>query len=143
VSGHSTFSAAAAQVIRSFTGSDSVNLTVNFAAGSSFVEPGAVPATTVQLRWSTLSAAADEAGLSRELGGIHFQHADAHGLNLGRAVGTNTLNKAQIYFQGLAGGWADEAINLRRPGGCWWWRAASGSVRASAQGAGDGVRRCA
>jgi VCPO second helical-bundle domain/Domain of unknown function (DUF6851) len=104
VSGHSTFSAAAAQVIRTFTGSDSLNLTVNFAAGSSFVEPGTVPATTVQLGWSTYSAAAGEAGLSREYGGIHFRDADAHGLNLGRAVGTNTWNKAQTYFQGIAAG---------------------------------------
>jgi PAP2 superfamily len=102
VSGHSTFSGAAAQVIRSFTGSDSLNLTVNFAAGSSFVEPGAVPATTVQLGWSTMSAAAGEAGLSREYGGIHFHDADAHGLNLGRAVGTNAWSKARTYLQGIA-----------------------------------------
>jgi hypothetical protein len=104
VSGHSTFSAAAAQVIRSFTGTDTLGLAVNFAAGSSFVEPGTVPAATVQLGWSTLTAAAGEAGLSREYGGIHFRDADAHGLNLGRAVGTNTWNKAQTYFQGLAAG---------------------------------------
>jgi hypothetical protein len=104
VSGHSTFSAAAAQVIRSFTGSDSLNLSVNFAAGSSFVEPGTVPATAVQLGWSTLTAAAGEAGLSREYGGIHFRDADGHGLNLGRAVGTNTWNKAQTYFGGIAAG---------------------------------------
>jgi hypothetical protein len=41
VSGHSTFSAAAGQVIRTFTGSDTLNLTSTFAAGSSFVEPAA------------------------------------------------------------------------------------------------------
>jgi hypothetical protein len=103
VSGHSTFSAAA-QVLRSFTGSDTLGLTVDFAAGSSFVEPGSVPATTVQLGWSTYTAAAGEAGLSREYGGIHFRDADAHGLNLDRAVGTNTWNKAQTYFQGIAAG---------------------------------------
>jgi PAP2 superfamily len=90
VSGHSTFSAAAAQVLRSFTGSDTLNLTVNFAAGSSFVEPGTVPAAAVPMGWSTFTAAAGEAGLSREFGGIHFRDANAHGLNLGRAVGTNT-----------------------------------------------------
>jgi PAP2 superfamily len=104
VSGHSTFSAAASQVIRSFTASDGLNLTVNFAAGSSFVEPGSVPAATVQLGWSTLTTAATEAGLSREYGGIHFRDADAHGLNLGRAVGTNAWSKARTYFQGLAAG---------------------------------------
>jgi hypothetical protein len=68
------------------------------------VEPGAVPATTVQLGWSTYTAAAGEAGPSREYGGIHFRDADAHGLNLGRAVGTNTWNKAQTSFQGVAAG---------------------------------------
>jgi hypothetical protein len=44
------------------------------------------------------------AGLSRELGGIHFRDADQHGLNLGRAVGTNAWNKAQTYFLGIAAG---------------------------------------
>jgi hypothetical protein len=104
VSGHSTFSAAAAQVIRTFTGSDTLNLTSTFAAGSSFVEPGSVPAAPVQLGWSSFTAAAGEAGLSREYGGIHFRDADAHGLNLGRAIGTNTWNKANTYFQGIAAG---------------------------------------
>jgi PAP2 superfamily len=104
VSGHSTFSAASAQVLRSFAGTDALNLTVDFGAGTSFVEPGAVPATTVRLRWTTLTAAAEEAGLSRELGGIHFRDADQHGLNLGRAVGTNAWNKARTYFLGIAPG---------------------------------------
>jgi vanadium-dependent haloperoxidase-like protein len=104
VSGHSTFSAASAQVLRSFTGSDALNLTVVFAAGTSFVEPGATPASGVQLGWSTMSAAAGEAGLSREYGGIHFRDADQHGLNLGRAVGTNAWSKAQTYFLGIAAG---------------------------------------
>jgi hypothetical protein len=30
--------------------------------------------------------------------------ADAHGLNLGRAIGTNTWNKANTYIQGIAAG---------------------------------------
>jgi hypothetical protein len=68
------------------------------------VEPGTVPAAAVPMGWSTYTAAAGEAGLSREFGGIHFRDADAHGLNLGRAVGTNTWNKAQTYFQGIAAG---------------------------------------
>jgi vanadium-dependent haloperoxidase-like protein/uncharacterized protein DUF6851 len=101
VSGHSTFTAAAAQILRSFTGSDALNLTVTVQVGSSFVEHGAVPAKPVQLGWSTLTAAANEAGISREYGGIHFRDADAHGLNLGRAVGTNTWNRARTYFLGL------------------------------------------
>jgi vanadium-dependent haloperoxidase-like protein/uncharacterized protein DUF6851 len=104
VSGHSTFSAASAQVLRLFTGGDILSLTVTFDPGTSFVEPGTVPATAVQLGWSTFTAAAGDAGVSRELGGIHFRDADAHGLNLGRAVGTNTWNKARTYFLGIATG---------------------------------------
>jgi hypothetical protein len=50
VSGHSTFSAAAAQVLRSFTGSDTLNLTVNFAAGSSFWNPA--PSPPPRSRWA-------------------------------------------------------------------------------------------
>jgi hypothetical protein len=55
-----------------------------------------------------LTADAGEAGLSREYGGIHFHDADAHGLTLGRAVGTNAWNKVQTYFRGIAAGsrWA-------------------------------------
>jgi hypothetical protein len=68
------------------------------------VEPGTVPATVVKLGWSTLSAAAGEAGLSREYGGIHFRDADAHGINLGHAVGTNAWSTAQTYFLGIAAG---------------------------------------
>jgi hypothetical protein len=33
-----------------------------------------------------------------------FRDADAHGLNLSRAIGTNTWSKAQSYFQGIAAG---------------------------------------
>jgi hypothetical protein len=35
---------------------------------------------------------------------IDFRDADAHGLNLGQAIGTNTWNKAQTYLQGSATG---------------------------------------
>jgi hypothetical protein len=88
----------------SHAGSDALNLTVVFAAGSSFVEPGAVPAAPVQIGWSTMTAAAGEAWLSREYGGIHFRDADQHGLNLGRGMGTNAWSKAQTYFLGIAPG---------------------------------------
>jgi hypothetical protein len=71
-SGHSTFSAAAAQVLMLFTGSDRFGASVSFPAGSSRMEPGIVPAREMTLRWDTFSQAADQAGLSRRYGGIHF-----------------------------------------------------------------------
>ena len=47
VSGHSTFSAAAAEVLARYTGSDALGASVTVPAGSSRVEPGTTPATDV------------------------------------------------------------------------------------------------
>jgi hypothetical protein len=87
VSGHSTFSAAAAEVLRSYTGSDAFGVSVVISQGSSFVEPFVTPSRTLTLTWPTFSAAADEAGLSRRYGGIHFAEADVQGRLMGREVG--------------------------------------------------------
>jgi hypothetical protein len=102
VSGHSTFSAASAEILRSFTGSDVFGGSVTFAAGSSPIEPGVVPAAPVTLTWRTFSAAADEAGVSRRYGGIHFESGDLAGRALGRKVGSKAWEKAQAYFNGSA-----------------------------------------
>ena len=63
VSGHSTFSAAAATALREFTGRDKFGFSVTVPSGSSLVEPGTVPASNVVLSWTTFTAAADEAGI--------------------------------------------------------------------------------
>ncbi len=49
-SGHSTFSAAGAEILRLYTGSARFGESVTFLAGSSKFESGAVPATDVTLR---------------------------------------------------------------------------------------------
>lgn len=102
VSGHSTFSAAAAQVLRTFTGSDALNVSVTVPAGSGRVEPGAVPRNDLRLSWTTFSVAADEAGMSRRWGGIHFRDADDDARIMGRSIGTNAWNRAQAYINGSA-----------------------------------------
>ena len=102
VSGHSTFSAAAAEILKSFTGSDKFGASVIIRAGSSLIEPGAVPAHDVELSWRTFSVAADEAGLSRRYGGIHFRDGDLRGRNLGRLIGAQVWQKALTYFEGTA-----------------------------------------
>lgn len=102
VSGHSTFSAASAEILRSFTGSDAFGGSVTFAAGSSAIEPGLVPAAPLTLSWPTFSAAADEAGISRRYGGIHFQSGDLEARALGRKIGAKVWAKAQSYFDGTA-----------------------------------------
>jgi Domain of unknown function (DUF6851)/VCPO second helical-bundle domain len=87
VSGHSTFSAAAAEVLAHHTGSDRFGASAMVPAGSSQVEPGITPAAAVTLHWPTFTDAADQAGLSRRYGGIHFRDGDLAGRALGRMVG--------------------------------------------------------
>jgi hypothetical protein len=87
VSGHSTFSAAAAEVLARYTGSDRFGAYVTVPAGSSQVEPGTSPAAAVALHWPTFTDAADQAGRSRRYGGIHFRDGDLVGRALGRMVG--------------------------------------------------------
>jgi hypothetical protein len=104
VSGHSTFSGAGAKVLQQFTGSDLFGARVTVRPGTSFVEPGATPLLPTILIWPTFSAARDDAGVSRRLGGIHFPDADHHGRTLGASVGQQAWVKAQTYFTGTAGG---------------------------------------
>jgi hypothetical protein len=103
VSGHSTFSASAAKVLKLFTGSDRFGHSVTIPAGQSFVEPGLVPASDLTLRWSTFSDAADEAGISRRYGGIHFVDGDIQARKMGRKIGKQAWRKALTYFHGTAG----------------------------------------
>ena len=100
ISGHSTFSAAGAEILRRWTGSDNFGASVTFYAGSSTVEPGATPASTITLYWPTFTDAANEAGISRRYGGIHFKAADLAGRAVGDLVGWQAWLKSQIYFNG-------------------------------------------
>lgn len=98
VSGHSTFSAAAAEVLKQFTGSDTFEASYTQRAGTSRIEPGVAPTTDVTLSWNTFSAAADEAGVSRRYGGIHFEDGDLMGRTLGRKVAAIAWDKSQSYI---------------------------------------------
>ena len=102
VSGHSTFSMASATVLARFTGSDAFGASATVRAGSSLIEPGRVPARDVTLTWRTFTEAADEAGMSRRYGGIHFEAGDLAGRALGRQVGERVWAKAVTYFTGTA-----------------------------------------
>lgn len=86
-SGHSAFSAAGAEILRLFTGSDVFGGSVTFGTGTSAFEPGITPSSPVTLSWDTFSEAAGEAGISRRYGGIHFLDGDIQGRILGRRVG--------------------------------------------------------
>jgi hypothetical protein len=102
LSGHSTFSAAAAMLLKSATGSDTFGMSDTKAAGSSTIEPGTVPAKPVTLSWKSFTAAADQAGISREYGGIHFNDGDFEARQAGEDVGLLVWSKAKTYFNGKA-----------------------------------------
>jgi hypothetical protein len=106
-SGHSTFSGAAAEVLTGFTGRGNFELKVTIAAGSSKVEPRTdtqpgVPAKPITLSWTNFRYAAEQAGLSRQYGGIHFEHGDKDAREAGSRVGKNAWAKALTYFNGTA-----------------------------------------
>jgi len=54
----------------------------------------------VTLTWKTFSDAADQAGLSRRYGGIHFPDGDLQGRAMGRAASVRAWDKAQAYITG-------------------------------------------
>lgn len=93
VSGHSAYSAAAARILEFWTGNDRFGYSVLLPAGSSKIEPGLTPAHPVTLSWATFADAADEAGMSRRYGGIHFRDADLAGRKLGSTCSPQGLVK--------------------------------------------------
>ncbi len=101
VSGHSTFSAAGAEVLKHFTGSDEFGASAIFPPGSAQFDD-TLPTDEIILEWATFSEAADEAGLSRLYGGIHFEDGDMNGRALGREVGASVAELAQSFIDGTA-----------------------------------------
>lgn len=101
-SGHSAFSAAAAEALRRFTGSDAFGYAYTFPQGSSKVEPGIAPSRDITILMPTFTAAADEAAISRRYGGIHFREGDLRSRDMGRMCGTQAYEKARAFWEGRA-----------------------------------------
>jgi hypothetical protein len=132
VSGHSTYSAAAASILAAWTGSDHFGYSGMLSAGSSKIEPGITPAHSIVLKWDTFTDAADEAGMSRRYGGIHLRRADLAGRKLGRLVAAKVLARARSYFDGTAEPLAEQQTEMTDPPGicrslkmCFWKSRAS------------------
>ena len=100
ISGHSTFSAAGAEILKHFTHSDKFGDFATFPAGSSNTEPGLTPKQEVTLSWATFTDAANQAGISRRYGGIHFELADLVGRATGRLVADQAWKKALSFIKG-------------------------------------------
>jgi hypothetical protein len=101
VSGHSTFSRAAAEIMAAFTGSawfPGGLATYVVPAGGLAFERG--PEGDVSLQWATYFDAADQAGQSRLYGGIHIQADDFTGRRLGSLCGRAVWQLVQGYYGG-------------------------------------------
>ncbi|WP_372716427.1 DUF6851 domain-containing protein [Novipirellula sp.] len=101
-SGHSSFSAAGATILELFTGSETFGATISLPAGSSRFEPEVVPDEATTLSWQTFRQAANEAGVSRIYGGIHFADGDLQGRQLGDRVGRVVWDRVQALLHGGA-----------------------------------------
>ena len=73
---------------------------VTFAPESSGTEKGITPAASVTLSWALFSDAANEAGISRRYGGIHFQNADLVSRRIGEKIGKAAYRKSMQLVQG-------------------------------------------
>lgn len=102
VSGHSTYSRAAAEVLTALTGSE------YFPGGMSEFEVTANeflvfedgPSVDMTLQWATYRDAADQCSLSRIWGGIHPPADDIPGRRMGEAIGVAAFGLATEYFAG-------------------------------------------
>jgi hypothetical protein len=103
VSGHSTFSRAAAELLTQFTGSQYFPGGLSewtTPAGELLHEEG--PTTDVTLQWASFYDAADQAGISRLYMGIHISADDFEGRKIGAECGREAWQLARTYFDGSA-----------------------------------------
>ena len=101
VSGHSTFSRSAAEVLTAFT------VSAFFPGGlgthvisDDFLDFDVGPTREITLQWATYQDAADEAGISRLWGGIHVPADDFAGRIMGERIGRDAFALAARYFDG-------------------------------------------
>jgi hypothetical protein len=101
VSGHSTYSRAAAEILTLLTGSKyfpgglgEYEIPAN--SGFLVIEKG--PTTNVKLQWATYLDASNEASLSRIWGGIHPPFDDMPGRLIGQEIGIQSFNTSKYFF---------------------------------------------
>jgi hypothetical protein len=96
LSGHSTFSGAAGEILLQFFGRDNLSFSI-----------GSDTLPSVTRSYTSIAAVVEEIGRSRILGGIHFRSADENGRETGRKVG------AWIFEHWLTARPAASALRMR------------------------------
>ncbi|SHJ56669.1 Repeat domain-containing protein [Reichenbachiella agariperforans] len=102
VSGHSTYSRAAAEVLTRLTGSDYFpgGMGEFTAKKNKFLVFEEGPSQDVVLQWATYRDASDQCSLSRIWGGIHPPADDLSGRMMGGRIGRDAFALAEKYFNG-------------------------------------------
>jgi hypothetical protein len=114
LSGHSTFSRAAAEILTQFTGDpffpDGMGTFDIVQNDFLFFEVG--PTESFTLQWATYRDASDQTSLSRIWGGIHPPIDDIKGRIIGDKIGTDAFNLALEYFEGTL---SNSVLNTESP----------------------------
>lgn len=102
ISGHSTFSRAAAEVLTQLTGDPFFpgGLGEFVAKKNEFLVFEEGPSVDVTLQWATYRDASDQTSLSRIWGGIHPPADDIAGRIIGERIGVGAFTHAEQYFSG-------------------------------------------
>jgi len=102
VSGHSTYSRAAAELMTMMTGSEFFPGGIGefTAKANEFLVFEEGPSVDVVLQWATYRDASDQTSLSRIWGGIHPPADDIPGRFIGKAVAEDVFDFAVPYFEG-------------------------------------------
>lgn len=111
VSGHSSFSRAAAEVLTMLTGDKYFpgGLGEFQAKKNEFLAFEEGPSVDLTLQWATYRDASDQTSLSRIWGGIHPPIDDIRGRKIGIEIGVGAFEQAERYFNGQVGS-MDEII---------------------------------
>ena len=102
VSGHSTFSRSAAELMTLLTGSEFFpgGMGVFDAPQNEFLVFEEGPSVDCELQWATYVDASDQCSLSRIWGGIHPPADDIPGRHMGIIIGPNAFHHARKLFNG-------------------------------------------
>jgi len=101
ISGHSTYSRTAAEVLTSLTGSPYFPgglFEEEVAANNGFLVFEQGPMQNIKMQWTSYYDASNQASLSRIWGGIHPPFDDMPGRLIGREVANAAFAKAKLYF---------------------------------------------
>ena len=103
MSGHSTYSRSAAELLTYITGDEYFPGGIGefVAKANEFLVFEEGPSVDITLQWATYRDASDQTSLSRIWGGIHPPADDIPGRFIGQLVASDTFELANRYFEGI------------------------------------------